>query len=161
MTKYLYLQAGNSNIEMSSVELLEEAAEKVGALGDVGLASFRLVHKYSNEDNEYIDMEFYNLRKGDVRLRKDTIKLMYDERYTNPDVFSQKSVLHKDVKLLEVWNSMDKREVGKVSDVSLLLSKAASELKELGEVQVLDVTMYDCVDNDALYQPYIRIYYAK
>lgn len=160
MAKNIYLQAGNSNVKMSVVELLREAADKVENIGDVGLVSLYLQPRYAKEDNEYIDMEFYALRKSDIKLRKDSVDLMHDERYTDPSIFSQEAVLHKAVKLLEVWNSPERSQIDKVSDIATLLSRAAVELEKLGIVEVLDIIMHDSVDGDALNRPYIRIYYA-
>ena len=145
---------------MSAVELLREAAEKVADIGDVGLISFYLQPRYTEEDNEYIDMEFYTLRKSDIQSRKDSIGLMHDERYTDPSTFSQRTVLHKSVELLEVWNSTEKPQIDKVSDIATLLNRAAIELEKLGGVEVLDIIMHDCVDGDALNRPYLRIYYT-
>lgn len=161
MKKKIYLQAGNSNVKMGAVELLREAAGKVAALGDVGLISFYLQTRYAEEDNEYIDMEFYTLRKSDVKLRKDSIRLMLDEKYPSPSVFPQEAISHRTVELLEVWNSIDKQSIDQVSNIASLLDRAANELEKLGIIEVRDIIMHDCVDDDALNRPYIRIYYTK
>ena len=159
MVKKVYLQAGNSNVKQSTVELLREAAEKVVGLGDVALISFHLQPHYADEDNDYIDMEFYTLTKSDIELRKNAIELLLSEQYPTTSASPKETITRKNVGLLEVWNSMDQSKINKVSDIATLLNNAASELERLGTVEVLDIMMHDCVDDDALKRPYIRIYY--
>lgn len=157
MDKKIYFQAGNSNADKTVVELLEDAAQTVKLHGDSTLGYLYLQPSTSDDDNATIEVTLWPLDATQANDYRDAIALVKGEE--EPQVFFSKTLHKKQINLLEVWNQTEKEKIDKVSDISELLLRAASELRLLGDVTVLDVIMHDHIDNDALYRPYIRIYY--
>ena len=159
--KKVYLQAGNSNVNRSPAELLEEAAKKIEAQRYSQLSYLFLDPSPSADTYPTLEIEVWPLTEKEKNESNDSIELMFNEEYTDPASFQQKTVIDEDVKLLEVWNSMKKSDIHNVGNLAMLLRRARDELQKLGQVEIIDMIVHDFTDDDALLRPYIRIYYTK
>lgn len=158
MSKKIYLQAGNTNLSLSPVELLEEASKKIGDVGESLVSSLYLSPSVGGEGGT-LEIELWPLTKRDS-VFQDAIELMKQEDDDHP-AFSRESVIKRSINLLEVWNSNKKEDLDKVSNVATLLQLAADELRSLGKVEVIDIILHSIIDDDALARSYIRIYYKN
>ncbi len=150
------VDAGNSN---EFVEALRKLAAMVKPIPHTAVHFIHLVSRVVDEDNDMLELEYSQMTPEDIRNQKDYVKSATERAVSWPGATEVHYPAHEDgVGYIEIRNS--NTDPFDASDVEKLLLRVANKISEINPGEVKDLVLHDYINNDALHQPFVRVYYT-